>query len=60
MFYLEGNEINRFLSVDFAARAMNCDSKNISLVCKHQRNRKTACGYKWEYDYSIWNGHKIK
>lgn len=56
---LEGNEINRFLTVGLAAKAMNCDSKNISLCCKHQRNRKTACGYKWEYDYTIWNGQPV-
>lgn len=56
---LEGNEINRFLTASLAAKAMNCDSKNISLCCKHQKNRKTACGYKWEYDYTIWNGQLI-
>lgn len=56
---LNGNEIKRYPTLIQAAMAMNCDSKNISCVCKHQRNRVTACGYKWEYDYSIWNGKPI-
>lgn len=56
---LNGNEIKRYPTLIQAAMEMNCDSKNISYVCKHQRNRITACGYKWEYDYSIWDGKPI-
>lgn len=52
---LNGNEVNRFPSLKAAARAMNCDPKNISRVCKRENNRKTACGYKWEYDYSVYS-----
>lgn len=51
---LDGNEINRFPSVKAAAIAMKCDPKNISRVCKKENNRKTACGYKWEYDYTVY------
>lgn len=51
---LDGNEINRFPSVKAAAIAMKCDSKNISRVCKKENNRKTACGYKWEYDHTVY------
>ena len=54
---LNNNEIRRFNTLQQAAIAMGCDSSAISKVCKHQR--KTSCGYKWEYDYSIWNGQKI-
>ena len=52
---LSGNEVNRFPSLEAAARAMHCDPKNISRVCKKENNRKTACGYKWEYDYSVYS-----
>lgn len=52
---LDGNEINRFPSVKDAAIAMQCDPKNISRVCKKEKYRKTACGYKWEYDYSVYS-----
>lgn len=52
---LNGNEVNRFPSLEAAARAMNCDPRNISRVCKKEKNRKTACGYKWEYDYSVYS-----
>lgn len=52
---LNNNEIARYLSITEAAKAMGCDSKNIARVCKHENNRTTACGYKWEYDYSIWD-----
>lgn len=51
---LDGNEINKFPSVKAAAIAMKCDPKNISRVCKKENNRKTACGYKWEYDYAVY------
>ena len=51
---LDGNEINKFPSVKAAAIAMKCDPKNISRVCKKENNRKTACGYKWEYDYTVY------
>ena len=53
---LEGNEIKRFPNLFLAAAEVNCDGSNITRVCKHQRNRQTAAGYKWEYDYSIWDG----
>ena len=56
---LNGNEIKRYPTLIQAAMAMNCESRNISRVCKHQENRTTACGYKWEYDYSIWDGKSI-
>lgn len=56
---LQGNEIKRYPSLASAAQAMKCDHKNISRVCKHEKNRITACGYKWEYDYSYWDGQKI-
>ena len=52
---LDGNEVNRFPSVKAAAIAMKCDSRNIARVCKKEKNRKTACGYKWEYDYSVYS-----
>lgn len=52
---LDGNEVNRFPSVKAAAIAMKCDPKNISRVCKKEKYRKTACGYKWEYDYSVYS-----
>lgn len=56
---LNEKEINRFLNITNAAEAVDCDRKNISRVCKHENNRTTACGYKWEYDYSIWDGKPI-
>lgn len=52
---LNGNEVNRFPSVEAAAIAMKCDPRNISRVCKKEKYRKTACGYKWEYDYSVYS-----
>ena len=52
---LNGNEVNRFPSLKAAAIAMKCDPRNISRVCKKENNRKTACGYKWEYDYSVYS-----
>ena len=54
---LNGKEIKRYLTLTQAAIAMGCDSTAIGKVCKHQR--KTSCGYKWEYDYSIWDGKPI-
>lgn len=56
---LNGKEIKRYISIAIAAKEMGCDSENITRVCKHQKGRKTACGYKWEYDYSIWDGVHI-
>ena len=53
---LNGNKIKTYTSVTEAANALGCDKKNIARVCKHQNNRKTACGYKWEYNYNYWNG----
>lgn len=52
---LEGEEIHRYPSVKAAAIQMNCSPKNISNCCKHKDGRVTACGFKWEYDYSYWS-----
>ena len=54
---LSGIELKRFATIQQAAIAMKCDSTAIAKVCKHQR--KTSCGYKWEYDYSVWDGQPI-
>lgn len=51
---LDGIEVQRFPSVKAAALAMGCDTKNISRVCKKEKGRTTACGFKWEYDYSVY------
>ncbi len=56
---LEGQEVQRFLSIKDAAAAMNCDGRNIARVCKHELGRATSCGYKWEYDFSIWDRKKV-
>ena len=52
---LDEREIKRFPSVKAAALAMKCDTKNISRVCKKENGRITACGFKWEYDYSVYH-----
>ena len=57
---LQGNEIKRYPSLIAAAQAMGCNSRNISRVCRHEKNRVAACGYKWEYDYSVWDGKIYK
>lgn len=54
---LNGKEIKRYPTLAQAAIAMGCDRTAIGKVCKHQR--KTSCGYKWEYDYSVWDGKPI-
>lgn len=54
---LSGNEICRYKTLSQASQATGCCNSAIVKVCKHQR--KTSGGYRWEYDYSIWNGIKI-
>lgn len=51
---MNDNIIGRYKTAKEAGLAVNTDPKNISRVCKHQRNRKTAKGFKWEYDFNTW------
>ena len=45
----KGMFIARYLSIREAQRATGISSGNISKVCKKRYGRKTAGGYKWEY-----------
>lgn len=45
---LEGNVIQEYKSVSEAVRAFNGNT-NIGAVCRGDKNRKTACGYKWKF-----------
>lgn len=46
---IEGNFIKSYNSIAEASRENNLIGSNISAVCLHKKNFKTAGGYKWEY-----------
>lgn len=53
---LNNNILNKFPSIKSAAFSLNkkpSQATSISKCCLGKQ--KTAYGYKWEYDYSIWN-----
>ena len=55
---LQGNELARFKTLSEAVEKTKCEKTGISKVCRKIRN--SANGYKWAYDYSYWDGQKIK
>lgn len=58
-FSLNGDYLKTYVSIDEAAKEMNCDKRNIARVCRHEKNRMSACGYKWEYNYNYWDNKKL-
>lgn len=51
---LEGKIIAKYKTLKEASEAVKTDPRNISRVCKKEKNRKTAKGYIWEYDFNNW------
>jgi hypothetical protein len=57
---LDGELVKRYSTVLSAAEAMGCNENTINKVCMHKPGKKTAKGYRWEYETKKKKPRKIE